>query len=129
MPKILIVDDEKTIRDLFKYVLLEAGYEIETADNGKKALEKLNEFIPDIMLLDIVMPEMDGSAFAEQLKKLSASKPELKIPFIVMTGENFISSNYPGFHDNPLCKAYIPKMTVPEEVLTEIENILKESEF
>ncbi|GEM_PF-892772 len=127
MPKILIVDDEATIRDLFKFVFEDNGYEVETAKNGKDALEKLNNFTPDIILLDIAMPEMDGSAFAENLKKFSLQRPELKkIPFIVMTGENFVSAKYPGFHNNPSCKSFIPKMAIPEDVLREANDILRE---
>ncbi|MEA3307159.1 MAG: response regulator, partial [Elusimicrobiota bacterium] len=109
---------------------LDAEHQVETALNGREAIEKLSSFVPDIMIVDIVMPEMDGSAFIENLNKLSQSKPELKnIPFIVMTGENFISSNYPGFHNNPCCKLYVPKMTMPEEVLAEAETILRDRAF
>ncbi len=129
MPKILIVDDDFSIRELFKYMFLEAGYNVKLAENGRDALEKITDlnFVPDIMIVDIAMPEMDGSAFIENLKKLSDRKSELKnIPFIVMTGENFISSKYPGFHNNPCCKKYIPKMTNPDHVVAAIKEILKE---
>ena len=126
MPKILIVDDEYSIRALFDYMFKDAGYEVVTAKNGKDALEKLNDFIPDIMLVDIVMPEMDGPAFILSLKKLAVTRPELAgIPFLVLTGENYmkVGAHY-AFQNNPNCKSFLPKMTPPESVIGLAKNIL-----
>lgn len=58
--KVLIVDDDKGLRDLYKEELEEERYEVLTANNGKEALQKLGKEKPDLIVLDIVMPKMDG---------------------------------------------------------------------
>ncbi|AXA36667.1 MAG: response regulator [Candidatus Sumerlaea chitinivorans] len=67
--RILIVDDEKNIRTLFRDELEEAGYEVATADSGADALAKLDIFQPDLVVLDIRMPDMTGIEVLEQLRK------------------------------------------------------------
>lgn len=126
MPKILIIDDEYSIRTLFEYMFKDAGYEVATAKNGKDALQKLNDFIPDIMLVDIAMPEMDGPTFILSLKKLAGTRNELSaIPFIVLTGENYMKVGaHHAFQNNPNCKSFLPKMTPPERVTSLAGSIL-----
>lgn len=128
MPKLLIVDDEQSIRALFEYVFIDAEYTVETAINGADALTKLASFTPDIMLIDIAMPEMNGKEFIINLKKLSQSRPELKtIPFFVMTGENFMNESFDGvFKNNDNFQGFIPKMTNPEEVVELAQKTLKD---
>ncbi|MCG2726947.1 MAG: response regulator [Elusimicrobia bacterium] len=128
MPKLLIVDDEQTIRALFEYVFADAGYTVETAINGIDALAKLASFTPDVMLVDIAMPEMDGKEFILNFKKLALSRPELKqIPFFIMTGENFMNASFDGvFKGNDDFYGFIPKMTSPEEVLELVQKTLKD---
>jgi two-component system alkaline phosphatase synthesis response regulator PhoP len=77
--KILLVDDEKDILELLSYNLDQEGYRVKTATNGKKAVEVAKEFIPDLILLDIMMPEQDGVETCRQLRKLS----ELNDTFII----------------------------------------------
>jgi DNA-binding response OmpR family regulator len=78
MKKILIVDDEESIRFLFQEELEEEGFEVEVAMNGEEALQKLLRFKPDLITLDIKMPGMDG---IETLKKIRET--ERKIPIIM----------------------------------------------
>ena len=78
MKKILVVDDEESIRFLYQEELEEEGFEVEVAKNGEDALEKLPSFKPDLITLDIKMPGMDG---IEALKKIR--EIERKIPIIV----------------------------------------------
>ena len=63
--RVLVVDDEPPLRDLMRMVLEEEGYEVMTATNGEDALERTRTFAPDVILLDMSMPVMDGRAFAE----------------------------------------------------------------
>ena len=70
--KILIVDDEPDIVEILKYNLNNEGYDVKSAYNGKKAVEKAKKFIPDIILLDVMMPEMDGIEACVELKKISS---------------------------------------------------------
>jgi two-component system, chemotaxis family, chemotaxis protein CheY len=62
--RVLVVDDEPIIRDLLQDLLLEAGFEVACASNGLIALQMLAEWPPDVILLDLMMPVMDGFAFA-----------------------------------------------------------------
>lgn len=77
--KILLVDDEKDILELLSYNLDREGYSVKTATNGKKAVDVAKEFIPDLILLDIMMPEQDGVETCRQLRELS----ELNDTFII----------------------------------------------
>lgn len=80
--KVLVVDDEKVILSLLESTLSRAGYEVTTADDGIEAMEKLREDVPDFIVLDIVMPVMDGYEMLAQLQ----SDPRYKdIPVIILT--------------------------------------------
>ena len=68
-PLIMVVDDSLTVRKITSRMLLRAGYQVVTATDGVDALEKLEEFTPQVMLLDIEMPRMDGFALARQLRR------------------------------------------------------------
>ncbi|MGQ9648257.1 MAG: GGDEF domain-containing response regulator [Thermodesulfobacteriota bacterium] len=79
--KILVVDDEEQIRKLIVTVLSQKGHQCLTANNGREALDKMRETRVDALITDIVMPEMDGIALAEEL-----SKDHQNLPVMVMTG-------------------------------------------
>lgn len=130
MPSVLIIDDDQTIRMLFQYVFSDGGFDVYTADNGQDALDKMEQFTPDFMLVDVAMPVMSGTKFIETLKKLSARKPHLAaIPFIVMTGENFMESGLNKvFQAHSGFRAFVPKMTQPELVLDQVNEILSRKE-
>ncbi len=83
--KILVVDDEPHVRILLKSRLEANGFNVATAYGGLQALEKVKEENPDLILLDIVMPDLNGYEVARQLK----ADPELaKIPIIIFTASN-----------------------------------------
>jgi two-component system, response regulator, stage 0 sporulation protein F len=84
MKKILIVDDEESIRFLYKEELEEEGYIVECAKNGEEALEKLVVFKPDLISLDIKMPVMDG---IEALKRIREKERHLPIILCSAYGE------------------------------------------
>jgi len=84
MKKILIVDDEESIRFLYKEELEEEGYIVECAKNGEEALEKLAAFQPDLISLDIKMPVMDG---IEALKRIREKERHLPIILCSAYGE------------------------------------------
>ena len=69
LPRVLVVDDESSIRESLRLVL-RREYEVLTADGGRDALAKVGPFKPDLILLDVMMPEMDGLAVLERLKEL-----------------------------------------------------------
>jgi CheY-like chemotaxis protein len=75
MKKILVVDDEESIRFLYKEELEEEGFIVELAQNGKEALEKLPLFKPDLVTLDIKMPVMDGIEALKRIRQVARQLP------------------------------------------------------
>jgi len=80
--KILVVDDELPIADILKFKLEKEGYQVAIANDGVEALEKFEEFKPDLMLLDIMLPLMDGMEVCREVRKTS------KIPIIMLTAKD-----------------------------------------
>jgi len=79
MQKVLVVDDEESILELLKYNLEKGGYEVKTASDGAKAVEIARKFIPDLVLLDIMMPRMDGVETCRLIREL----PDMDKAFVV----------------------------------------------
>lgn len=77
--KVLVVDDEQDIIDILTYNLEKDGYEVETANNGILAVKKAVNFLPDVILLDIMMPQQDGVETCRQLREI----PDLQNTFII----------------------------------------------
>jgi len=80
---ILVVDDEADVRNFLKAALLEAGFEVVTAEDGLAALTEVEKRIPDLISLDLVMPKKSGARFYRELTK---RKEFAKIPVIIVTG-------------------------------------------
>ncbi|HAO50690.1 MAG TPA: DNA-binding response regulator, partial [Runella sp.] len=68
--KVLVVDDDPDIVELLEYNLEKEGYEVATAANGRMAIETARSFIPELVVLDIMMPQMDGIETARQLREI-----------------------------------------------------------
>lgn len=81
--KVLLVDDELTILLTMKRYVMNAGFDVDTASNGKEAVEKVRQGFPDLIVMDAVMPEMNGLQATREIRALD---PERKIPIIMMTG-------------------------------------------
>ncbi|MGH2101578.1 response regulator, partial [Aerococcus urinaeequi] len=82
MKKILIVDDEKPISDIISFNLKNEGYEIDTAYDGEQALEKFESFQPDLVVLDLMLPKIDGLEVCRQIRKDS------QVPIIMLTAKD-----------------------------------------
>ena len=80
----LLIEDEPTTRELLSHLLAKEGWRVEQAENGRAGLEKLNTAAPTLILLDLMMPEMDGFEFMDALRKLPDRKA---IPVIVITAK------------------------------------------
>jgi CheY-like chemotaxis protein len=82
---VLIVDDDEDARDMLATLIERAGYSTETASNGREALDRLRTLKPQLILLDVCMPVMDGPTFRQEQRR---HWDWLRIPTIVMTGAN-----------------------------------------
>lgn len=116
--KILIVDDDPDIIEILTYNLSNEGYSVQSAFNGVEALEKAKKFIPDIILLDVMMPKMDGIDACFNLKKIE-SLSKSRIIFLSARGEDFtqIAAFDAGADD------YINKPVKPKILLKKISSI------
>jgi len=94
MTKILLVEDEKSIRDLYEIKLTKSGFDVVTAEDGGKGWELAKKELPDIILLDVMMPVMNGF---EVLKKLRENKETADIPVIILSNYGEVDQMTQGF--------------------------------
>jgi two-component system, OmpR family, alkaline phosphatase synthesis response regulator PhoP len=119
MPKkILAVDDERHIVRLVEVNLQRAGYEVVTAYDGREALEKVKSENPDLVVLDVMMPYMDGF---EVLKNLKADPSTAEIPVIMLTAKAQDADVFRGWQSGVDC--YLTKPFNPMELLTFVKRI------
>jgi two-component system, OmpR family, alkaline phosphatase synthesis response regulator PhoP len=121
-PKVLLVDDEQDIVDLLKYNLEREGYQVYTALNGRDAMKSAKANRPDLIVLDIMMPGMDGVEVCTQLRQLPEFKNTL-ITFLTARGEDY--SQIAGFEAG--ADDYITKPVRPKVVVSKVKAMLKRS--
>ena len=116
--KILVVDDDPDIIEILTYNLSNEGYNVKSAVNGIEALKKAKKFIPDIILLDVMMPEMDGIEACANLREIESLSKSMII-FLSARGEDFtqIAAFDAGADD------YINKPVKPKILLKKISSI------
>lgn len=118
--KILIVDDEADILEIITYSLENAGYKIYTAKNGIEAVDKASMIKPDLIVLDVMMPEMDGIEACEIIRNNPKTKNTL-ITFLSARGEDY--SQIAGF--NAGADDYITKPIKPKILLSKVKSLLR----
>ena len=108
--KILIVDDDKSALNLLQSFFVGKGYDVQTAADGVEGLEKVRQWSPDIVLLDVMMPRMDGYGFVREMKKDAKLR---SLPIIVLTAREMMRDVFlqEGIKD------YVVKPYDPEELL------------
>ncbi|MCS6860592.1 MAG: response regulator [Abditibacteriales bacterium] len=121
--KILAVDDERHIVRLVQVNLERAGYEVITAFDGVEALKKVHEEKPDLIVLDVMMPQMDGF---ETLKNLKANPATRDIPVIMLTAKAQDADVFRGWQSGVDC--YLTKPFNPLELLTFVKRIFQSLE-
>ncbi len=121
--KILVVDDERHIVRLVKVNLARAGYEVLTAYDGVEALEKVEQEVPDMVVLDVMMPRMDGF---EVLKNLQADAKYKDIPVIMLTAKAQDADIFKGWQSG--VSSYLTKPFNPKELLVFVQRIFQSME-
>ena len=119
MEKILVVEDEKNIRELIKFNVENAGYEVETAVDGEEALAKLSEEI-DLVVLDLMMPEIDGM---EVCRRMRAREKLRHIPIIMLTAKGEEVERILGLEMG--ADDYMTKPFSPRELIARIKAIFR----
>ncbi|MFD1161196.1 MULTISPECIES: response regulator transcription factor [Hwangdonia] len=118
--KILLVDDEPDILEIVGYNLSNEGYQVITAENGAKAVKKAKKELPHLIILDVMMPEMDGIEACEIIRK----NPDLKdtiITFLTARGEDY--SQVAGFDAG--ADDYITKPIKPKVLISKVKALLR----
>ncbi|PQJ31175.1 DNA-binding response regulator [Nonlabens arenilitoris] len=118
--KILLVDDEPDILEIVSYNLKNEGYQVFTAENGKEGVQKAKKKKPDLIILDVMMPVMDGIEACEQIRKI----PELDqtiITFLTARGEDY--SMIAGFDAG--ADDYIAKPIKPRVLVSKVKSLLR----
>lgn len=118
--KILLVDDEPDILEIVGYNLALEGYQIFTASNGKQAVSKAIKEVPDLIIMDVMMPEMDGMEACELIRKI----PELNNVIITfLTARNEDYSQVAGFDAG--ADDYITKPIKPKVLVSKVKGLLR----
>jgi len=118
--KILLVDDEQDILELVGYNLEKEGFEIHTASNGNQAIEKAKAVVPDLILLDVMMPGMDGMETCRQLREIGQLN-NVVIAFLTARNEDY--SQIAGFDAG--ADDYIPKPIKPRVLVSRVKALLR----
>ncbi len=119
--RVLIVDDDPDVVDLLHQLLDGGAYEIEAAENGQLALEAISRQQPDIILLDLLMPRLDGFAFIEQLRKQDKLR---KIPIIVLTAKT-LSAGEQDLLEQGISSVFQKQQLDNEALVQEIHSALQ----
>lgn len=117
---ILLVDDEPDILEFVSYNLKKEGYEVYTADNGREAIERALDIKPHLIILDVMMPEMDGMETCTELKKIPALASSIII-FLTARSEDY--SQLAGFEAG--ADDYVSKPIKPSLLLSRVKALLR----
>lgn len=125
MPKtrLLLIDDDPNLILLVKDYLEFRGYEVITADNGKTALDILEDADPDMIICDIMMPEMDGYTFVENVRSNIKTR---WIPFLFLSAKGQSQDRVKGLSKG--ADVYMVKPFEPEELVAQVESSLKQAD-
>ncbi len=116
---VLIVDDEPMARTLLRLMLVRAGFHVSEAEDGFDALEKVRKNPPDVILLDVMMPGMDGFAVCEKLRSEPATT---ELPIIMLSAKTDLDSINKGLRAG--ATIYLTKPISPEELTQHVKDAL-----
>ena len=122
--KVLIVDDEKDILEFLSYNIEKEGFIVHTALNGKSAIEKAKKYKPDLIILDVMMPEMDGITTCQEIRSI----PEISNTLILfLTARSEEYSELAGFDAG--ADDYVAKPIKPKLLISRIKALLKRNKI
>jgi len=113
---ILIVDDFKDDREMYSHYLTRFGFDVSLASDGREALEKVYQTHPDLILMDLWLPQIAGW---EAIRQLRADEATKRIPIVVLTARAFVSAGAVG------CEGCLIKPCRPEDLLVEVLRVLE----
>ncbi len=119
-PRILVVDDDQIIIQITARVLSSAGYEVFKAPNGPEALRQVDEIRPDLVILDVMMPEMDGY---EVCRRLRAKPTTARLPIMMLTAQESVEEKVRGFEAG--ADDYMTKPFQPPELQARVKVLLR----
>lgn len=116
--KILVVDDDTNICELLRLYLTKEGYQVTTANDGEEGLDKFNQVKPDMVLLDVMMPKMDGVQVLQRLREEG-----VRTPVMMLTAKSGKDDRITGF--NAGADDYLPKPFEPDELICRVRAMLR----
>ncbi len=119
MQSVLVVDDEPTARSMLRLILVRAGFEVREAKDGYEALEQVERIIPDVMLLDIMMPGMDGFTVCQILRE---QENTVDLPIIMLSARADPESVNTGLRVG--ATKYLTKPVTPDELTRHVREVL-----
>lgn len=122
-PHILVVDDEPPIREILKFQLENAGFTVSCAEDGEEGLQMVNENPPDLVLLDLMIPHMDGYEVCRQIKSTYETR---HIPVIILTARGELDEKLKGLENG--ANDYVTKPFSMPELLMRVRNVLQWSQ-
>ncbi len=121
MNKVLIVDDDPDIRTLYRLVLRQEGLEVIEAENGQEALDKIQAEAPSLVLLDIMMPGMDGY---EVCRRLRSDPRTARLPVLMFSAKGTSADRKNGFKVG--ANGFVVKSAGPRALVTRIRSLLSD---
>ncbi|HOI42594.1 MAG TPA: response regulator [Elusimicrobiales bacterium] len=118
---VLIVDDDDSIRDLLEFIVRKEGFKVEKAADGEEALEKARALLPDLMLLDLMLPRFGGFEILRELQTDETSK----IPIVIITGRYTDRSTSDMIKQEPNVRDFVEKPVRPPVLAALLHKILR----
>jgi CheY-like chemotaxis protein len=118
-PLVLVVEDYQDAREMYAAYLQFSGYRVAEATNGIEAIEQANELMPDIILMDLALPKMDGW---EATRRLKMAEKTRHIPIVALTG-HALAGHAEGARQAG-CDAFVTKPCLPDALVAEIKRML-----
>ncbi len=117
---LLLVDDEPGLREAVQAYLEDSGFTVVTAGNAQAAWQTLEDYSPDLVITDVMMPQVDGYQFLKQLREDARFR---KVPVVFLTARGMTKDRIQGYDAG--CDAYLSKPFDPDELVSIVKNLLK----